>query len=168
MNRPGRIALLSLLTAGLLMIGGMLALQSASVAFAQAAATQTPTAFPPSGARGSPAPATGTQTNTGVEVWDQFCVAKVPYTLLALPTNASFDIKPPQGPLPTAMPGYTVADQIACDSVGTFRDKQVVICRGPQLYAFSLQISGSGSSQEFKVPLKECALPQSTNPAHTP
>ncbi len=117
------------------------------------------------GAAVSPAPSTGsgTQTASVVQVWDQFCVSKVPYTLLALPQDASFDVVQPEGPLPTVMPGYTTASQIACDSVGVFRDKQVVVCRGPQLFSFTLKISGA-ASEDSQVPLKECPLPHEQAP----
>ncbi len=121
------------------------------------------------GVAASPAPSTGngTQTASVVQVWDQFCVSKVPYTLLALTQDASFDVVQPEGPLPTVMPGYTAADQIACDSVGVFRDKQIVVCRGPQLFSFTLKIS-SAASEDFQVPLKECPLPHEQAPTEVP
>src|SRR5688572_31524574 len=88
----------------------------------------------------TPAPSTNNQAQTASEVvvWDQFCVRKVPYTLLAIPQNASFEIVQPEGVLPTPMISTGNSNEIACDSVGIFRDKQVVVCRGPQLFTFTL------------------------------
>jgi hypothetical protein len=40
----------------------------------------------------------------------------------------------------------------------------VIVCRGPQLTSFSLKISSGGTSQDYQVPLKECALPHTTAP----
>src|SRR5688572_3252395 len=61
-------------------------------------ATATPGASADSGNSGSTAPQTASEN---VVVWDQFCVRKVPYTLLAIPQNASFEIVQPEGVIPT-------------------------------------------------------------------
>lgn len=158
MNKPLKIVLFGLVTLSLFVIGSLVVMQSTTSAFAQAIPTDTPSV--PTGDVASPSPTSGAaQTSPVAEVWDQFCVAKVPYTLLALPQNATFSVTQPASPTPTPAPGYTTADQIACNSVGTFRDKQVVVCRGPQLFSFSLKITSSGNSADFPVPLKDCALP---------
>jgi hypothetical protein len=167
MKNPLKIILFGLIALTVLVIGGLLALQSTSSAFAQSIATLTPIA--PAGDVASPAPTASTaQTSSVVELWDKFCVSKVPYTLLAIPQDATFSVTQPQGPLPTPVPGYTMADQTACDSVGVFRGKQVIVCRGPQLFSFSLQVSSAGATTDYQVPLKACALPHITTPAATP
>jgi hypothetical protein len=76
-----------------------------------------------------------------------------------MPQGATFDAVQPQV-LPTPIPGYSTADQLACTSVGTFRDKQVVVCRGPQSISFTLKVNNSGATEDFQVPLKECPLPK--------
>lgn len=167
MKNPLKIILFGALALSILVIGSLLAMQSTTPAFAQAADTPTPVA--PSGDAASPAPtSSSSQASSIVELWDKFCVAKVPYTLLALPQDATFNVTQPTGPAPTPAPGYTTADKTACDSVGVFRGKQVIVCRGPQLTSFSLKISSGGASQDYQVPLKECALPHTTAPAATP
>ena len=100
------------------------------------------------------------QTTSSVEVWDQFCVKKIPYTILALSKNASFEVAQSDAstPQPTPVVGTDNSNEIACSSVGTFRDKQVVVCHGPQLFAFTLHISGDGGSEDFQVPLKACPI----------
>jgi hypothetical protein len=106
----------------------------------------------------TPAPSTDAQAQDAsgsVVVWDQFCVRKVPYTLLAIPQNASFEIVQPEV-IPTPMISTGNSNEIVCDSVGVFRDQQVVVCRGPQLFTFTLNVSGDGASEAFEVPLGAC------------
>jgi hypothetical protein len=98
--------------------------------------------------------------NSSVVVWDQFCVRKIPYTILALPQGATYQLAESQV-MPTAVVGGNNT-QYACDAVGTFRDKQVLVCRGPQLYSFTLQVSDGGTTEDFQVPLKGCPIPRST------
>ena len=151
MKTPLKIILFGALALSVLVIGSLLAMQSTTSAFAQSVDTPMPAV--PSSDQASPAPtASSSQTASIVELWDKFCVAKVPYTLLALP----------QGAVPTPAPGYTTADQTACDSVGVFRGKQVIVCRGPQLYSFNLKVTSADATQDFQVPLKECALPHTS------
>jgi len=97
---------------------------------------------------------------SSVVVWDQFCVKKIPYTILALPENASFEVVQPEI-LPTVVPGGNSND-IACESVGTFRNKHVVVCRGPQLYSFTMHVTDGGTTEDFQVPLKACPIPRPT------
>jgi hypothetical protein len=107
----------------------------------------------------TPAPSIddGAQDASGdIVVWDQFCVRKVPYTLIAMPKDASFEVVQPEGVLPTPIISTGNSNEIACESVGIFRDRQVVVCRGPQLYSFTLQVAG----EDFTVPLKACPGPQ--------
>jgi len=66
------------------------------------------------------------------------------------------------------MPGYSTAGQLACVSVGVFGDKQVVMCRGPQLFSFTLKINNAGATEDFQVPLKECPLPKFGVSTETP
>ncbi len=167
MKNPLKIALFGLIALSVLVIGSILAMQSTSSALAQAIATDTPSAG--AGGAASPVPtalsSSGTPTSSLVALWDEFCVSKIPYTLLALPTDATFSITAPQAPVPTPIPGYTTADQTACNSVGVFRGQQVIVCRGPQLASFSLHVTSAGATQDYQVPLKECALPRNSVPA---
>jgi hypothetical protein len=96
-------------------------------------------------------------------MWDQFCVKKIPYTLLAVPEDATFEIVQPEGPLPTVRPGYSTSE-IACESAGIFRGQQVIVCRGPDLFSFNLTITSGGETGEFPVPLKTCPLPATAEP----
>lgn len=99
----------------------------------------------------------GTQIASLVELWDQFCIRKIPYTLLALPENATFELIQPESPLPTPNPVFSAnSNEISCTNVGIFRGQQVVVCRGPNNYSFSLQVSDGGAAEEFVVPLKAC------------
>ncbi len=103
------------------------------------------------------APSTnGSAASGDVVVWDQFCVRKVPYTLIAMSKNASFEVAKPEGIMPTPVTGTGNSNEIACESVGIFRDKQIVVCRGPQLFTFTLNVSGDGASEAFAVPLGAC------------
>jgi hypothetical protein len=99
-----------------------------------------------------------TDPNSSVVVWDQFCVRKIPYTILALPENSTFELASDQV-VPTQTVGGNT-NQYACESVGTFRDKHIVVCHGPQLYSFNLQVNDGGTTQEYQVPLKGCPIPQ--------
>src|SRR5690349_1643020 len=91
------------------------------------------------------APANNSGNNNGsvtpaasgdIVVWDQFCVRKVPYTLIAMPKDASFEVRlADNAVIPTPMISTGNSNEIACESVGVYRDKQVVVCRGPQLYS---------------------------------
>jgi hypothetical protein len=159
--------LFALVAISVVVIGSLLAMRSTTPAFAQAVDTSTPAV--PSGDSASPVPTTsGAQAVSLVELWDKFCVSKVPYTLLALPQDATFSVTQPTGLLPTPIPGYSSADQTACDSAGVFRGKQVIVCRGPQLFSFSLKVSSGGATQDYQVPLKECALPHTNGSVITP
>ena len=98
------------------------------------------------------------QTSSLVKEWDRFCVKKVPYTLLALPQNATFEIVPFEGTVPTAEPGSSSPSEFSCSAVGTFRGQQVVVCKGPQLTSFTLRVSSDGSSEDFPVGLTWCPI----------
>jgi hypothetical protein len=102
-----------------------------------------------------------TAASGDVVVWDQFCVRKVPYTLVALPQNASFEVvQSDRAVMPTPIISTGNSNEIACESVGIYRDRQVVVCRGPQLYNITLHVSGDGANEDFQVPLKACPIPQ--------
>ncbi len=101
---------------------------------------------------GNSGPTTSQVASENVVVWDQFCVRKVPYTLLAIPQDASFEIVKPEGVQPTPIISTGNSNEIVCDSVGVFRDQQIVVCRGPQLFTFTLNVSG----EAFEVPLGAC------------
>jgi hypothetical protein len=162
MKKPFKIVLFGLIALGVLVIGSLLAMQTTTSAFAQAVDTPTPT--PAAADVASPAPTTtGSQAGSLVTLWDQFCVAKIPYTLLAVPQGATYNVTQPTGALPTPVPGYTTANQIACDNGGISRGQQLVVCRGPQLYSFGLHVSSSGATEDYQVPMKECALPHTTH-----
>jgi hypothetical protein len=92
-----------------------------------------------------------TDPDSSVVVWDQFCVRKIPYTILALPENSTFELASDQI-VPTQTVGGNT-NQFACESVGTFRNKHVVVCHGPQLYSFNLQVNDGGSTEAYQVPL---------------
>jgi hypothetical protein len=93
-----------------------------------------------------------------VEEWDRFCVKKTPYTLLAIPENASYEIVPFEGTLPTIEPGSNNSGEFSCTTAGIFRGKQVVVCRGPQLVSFNLQVSADGKTEEYPVGLTFCPI----------
>jgi hypothetical protein len=101
------------------------------------------------------------QASANIVVWDQFCVRKVPYTLIAISENASFEILQEDGTvMPTPIVSTGNSNEVACESVGVFRDKQVVVCRGPQLFSFPISVSGDGGTEEFLVPLGACPGPR--------
>lgn len=152
-----------------LLLLGMLSVLAISAAFApQLVKAQAGSVVQQQDATPTPSGDVSTQTASMVELWDQFCVRKIPYTLLALPKDATFEVVQPTEPLPTPMPGYFNADELACVSVGIFRDKQVVVCRGPQLFAFTLKVNDAGATEDFQVPLKACPLPSFSAPTATP
>jgi hypothetical protein len=136
-----------------------------SVAF-QTTATPAPT----DGANDDDDGLLGANTNlaaSSVVVWDQFCVRKIPYTILALEPDATYELAS-DNIVPTQVVGGN-SNQFACDAVGTFRDKQVIVCRGPQLYSFTLHINGSNGAEDFQVPLKGCPIPKGeSSPEPTP
>jgi hypothetical protein len=103
----------------------------------------------------------GSDTNlaaSSVVVWDQFCVRKIPYTILALEPNATYELAS-DNVVPTQVVGGN-SNQFACDASGTFRDKQVIVCRGPQLYSFTLHVNSGNGTEDFQVPLKGCPIPK--------
>jgi hypothetical protein len=99
-----------------------------------------------------------TDPNSSVVVWDQFCVRKIPYTILALPENSTFELASESAVVPTQVVGGNT-NQFACESVGTFRNKHIVVCHGPELYSFDLQVNDGGSAATYQVPLKGCPIP---------
>jgi hypothetical protein len=100
-----------------------------------------------------------TDPNSSVVVWDQFCVRKIPYTILALPENSTFELASgADAVVPTQVVGGN-SNQFACESVGTFRNKHIVVCHGPELYSFDLQVNDGGSTATYQVPLKGCPIP---------
>lgn len=99
-----------------------------------------------------------TQTASMIEEWDKICVRKIPYTILALPEKATFDVVPPEGPVPTPEHGSSNPNVYTCNSVGVFGGKQVVVCSGPSLYSFTLKVSDGGNSEDFRVDLKACPI----------
>ena len=93
-----------------------------------------------------------------VQEWDRFCVKKVPYTLLALPENASYEVAPFEGTMPTIEPGAVSPSEFSCTTAGIFRGQQVVVCKGPQLTSFTLRVSADGASEDFPVGLTWCPI----------
>jgi len=103
------------------------------------------------------------QTSSIVQEWDRFCVKKIPYTLLALPQNASYEIVAPEGIAPTTEPGSRNPNEFSCTTAGIFRGRQVVACTGPQSWTFTLRVKDGGSSEDFVVALKGCPIKDSSN-----
>ncbi len=66
---------------------------------------------------------------------DQFCVNKVPYTLIAIPAGDTYQITTPG---------------IICDDAGVKKGFQLLTCTGPQSYTFNLQVCSAA-----------CAVPTS-------
>jgi hypothetical protein len=108
------------------------------------------------------APSTGgTTVQTGTSMaqeWDRFCVKKVPYTLIAIPENATFEVATAGGTIPTREPGGVSPGEFTCTAVGVFRGHQVVVCKGPQLTAFTLRVSADGESQDFLTGTTWCPI----------
>lgn len=119
--------------------------------------TNSPVPTNQSGTNGNNNSGLNTAANASVVVWDQFCVRKIPYTLLALSPDATFEVGRLEGIVPTPVVDSN-SNEISCEGVGTFRDKQVVVCRGPQLYSFTLHVNNGGSNgvEDFQVPFKGC------------
>lgn len=99
-----------------------------------------------------------TEAVSMVELWDQFCVRKIPYTILALPEGATYLVVAPYGPAPAFEHGATNPNVYACSTALTFNGKQIVVCTGPNAYSFSLQVTSDGATEDFSVPLKACPL----------
>ncbi|HEY2981982.1 MAG TPA: hypothetical protein VGJ22_12430 [Anaerolineales bacterium] len=103
------------------------------------------------------------QTSSIVQEWDRFCVKKIPYTLLALPENASYEIVAPEGIAPSTEPGSRNPNEFSCTTAGIFRGRQVVTCTGPQFWSFTLRVKDGGSSEDFQVGLTGCPIKDSSN-----
>jgi hypothetical protein len=127
----------------------------------QATATPATSSDSVTAPEGSTAP--GAQEPSMVELWDQVCVRKIPYTILAIPENATFEVVQPEGPLPTPEPGSSNRNELACSNPVTFGGKQVVVCTGPQLFSFDLRVTNGGTSEDFSVPLKFCPIKSPEN-----
>ncbi len=108
--------------------------------------------------QGTGTPSAQKPADSLVQEWDRFCVKKVPYTLLALPENATYEVAEFEGVLPTTEPGSNTPLEFSCTTAGIFRGKQVVVCKGPQLVTFNLKVSSDGASEEFPVGLTFCPL----------
>jgi hypothetical protein len=96
-------------------------------------------------------------------LWDQFCVKKIPYALLAVSESASFELVQSDSPLPTFEPGASNPNEPACTSAGVFAGRQIIVCTGPNNWSYNVAISDGGESGEFPVPLKWCPI---RNPAN--
>ena len=168
MNNISKTLLFGTLILALIAVGGFPATQSAAPALAQAADTATPASASSGGAAVSTIPPVGGTQTASVVVWDRFCVSKVPYTLLAMPQDAKFEVVQPDIATPTVPAGYVPADKIACETAGVFRDQQIVVCRGPQLFSFTLNITGGDAAGQYQVDLKDCPLPATSTPSAPP
>jgi hypothetical protein len=124
-------------------------------------ATSSPEPTDPAAVNGNGINGNIATATSSVVVWDQFCVRKIPYTLLALEQDATFEVAS-QNVSPTQVVGGN-STQFSCEGVGTFRDKQVVVCHGPQLYSFTLHVNNGGANgtEDFQVPLKGCPITHS-------
>lgn len=163
-----RLILAGTLTLGLLGMVGLLAVLPNDSAIAQAAATPTASGGAETSptSMASPEAMTGSETPSAsmVQLWDKFCVSKIPYTILALPQDATFQLASSDVATPTVAPGYLPANKTACNNVTVSRGKQVVVCRGPQLTTFTLKVSSGGNTENYQVPMGACPLPDGSIP----
>ena len=77
-----------------------------------------------------------TCTAPQVEEVDKFCTNKVPYTLLAMPENSTFE---------------SLSPEMICNSEGIRGGNLNVTCRGPELISFDLKICNPSCSQPTLV-----------------
>ncbi len=110
-----------------------------------------------------------------VTLWDKICVRKVPYTILAIPASASFDLLAPDGSIiPALEPNATpVPGANRCESVLNLGGRQVLVCSGQQNSVFMLRVTDGSLTEDFEVPLKACPLKplqleETETPAPTP
>jgi hypothetical protein len=83
-----------------------------------------------------------------IQIRDQMCVKKIPYTILALPSTATFTTDPS-------------ASKVTCKSVLNIAGTQTVVCTGPAESFFTIHVSNNASSEDFTVPMRGC--PPSNN-----
>jgi hypothetical protein len=111
----------------------------------------------------------GTPSAPRVLLWDQFCVKKIPYTLLAVSESATFEVntggdgEENRTVMPTFEPGASNPNKIACTSAGVYSGRQLIVCTGPNNWSFDITISDGGESGEFPVPLKWCPIKDPVN-----
>lgn len=146
---------LTLAVLGAILVLGPISAGAASEGSSSAPQRGAPTATPAASGSGSDAQQASEPL---VQEWDRFCVKKVPYTLLALPENATYEVAQFEGVLPTTEPGSNTPLEFSCTTAGIFRGKQVVVCKGPQLVSFTLNVSSDGASEAFPVGLTFCPL----------
>jgi hypothetical protein len=84
-------------------------------------------------------------------------------SLFYLTWSGGIEIVQPEGPLPTPEPGSSNPNELACSNPVTFGGKQVVVCTGPQLFSFDLQVANGGTTETFSVPLKFCPIKSPEN-----
>jgi hypothetical protein len=162
-------------TSGLLLIVGILVLALTVAAFVTVRAdaspaaafqvttatpTETPTAFPPPSESGSATPTalTPVQDASLAVLWDKLCVKKVPYTILAIPSTASFGLVAADGSVvPSIGPGNNPHNS-TCKSVLRIGDQLILVCTGRENTSFTLRVTDAGLSQDFSIPLLACPM----------
>lgn len=104
----------------------------------------------------------GSPAATPLEIWGQFCARELPITVVAIPENASFEVVQSSGA--TLSPD----NPIVCQSLGTFQDRQIVVCRGPGSAVATLNVCEGTACTQQQVGFETCPLFPGGRPSDTP
>ncbi len=75
-----------------------------------------------------PSAASSSCTAPTIEERDRYCVKKVPYTLVAIPLNATYEV---------------LSSGFSCEKQAVVNNEQILACTGKQLYTFDLKLCNS-------------------------
>lgn len=135
--------------------------EATSTATATEAATSTPAATATADTTQTPA---GTAAPLDVNVIEcQFCIDTMAYALLDIPETGTFEIVEPASPDPDTV----------CNTVDTFQDRQIVLCRAPEGTSLTLNVcTDANTCSQVTVDLQTCpdttATPQPGSATNTP
>lgn len=84
----------------------------------------------------------------------QFCMDTFTYALLDIPAAATFTIL-----TPTVSASEATDVPTGCNTVETFRDRQLVLCRAPSLTSLSMNVCQGEDCVQFTINLQACPPP---------
>lgn len=165
----------------LMMIMGVMLFMLAAAAFvtvqadAAPALQETVVPSPTSTALSPPVDLTTTKTplpfvdTSPIVLWDAICVKKVPYTILSIPADASFELVAADGSIiPSLETATPVPGENSCRSVMTIGDRLVLLCTGQQGMGYTIRVTNGSEVLDFEVPMKSCPIKPDQGPTDTP
>lgn len=88
----------------------------------------------------------------------QFCVDTIAHALLVIPATATFELVTPSASV------STTDAETGCNTVDTFHDRQLVLCRAPETTSLTLNIcTDANTCSQLSVNLQSCPVAAATS-----